>query len=494
MSWILDEEVLAVLAAILVVSITFVVAYTISYGRVVEPFSELGILGSKGRIGDYPREVLAGQPFLLNVYVGNHEGRATFYKILVKHVYDPRISPPIPVDPILEVRTILQHNSSRIIPVWITLYEPAARSRLIFEMWVYNESINAFSYNGRWGQLWINVSSILFIEPPRRIEGGILSRYIEDRLVEGYRSIRRAEESGGDISDMVRLINEAISLAETGREDEADRIIDMILSMEPEISRIGLERRWINTVYTAIAFASAASIIGLSIYLKDRVWLWWVKLHRDWRLAYIGGDSKLEGLDRVIVDRVRKSNGCIVGDIVSSLNMRYKPTMIAKAIHKLSLDGYIRLLDPNPPRNLLRFALSRYNLGSIIASTLILVCILCVYISNLSQAIAILRIMLGSIFVLFIPGYSLIEALYPRREDLSPLERLALSIGLSLAIVPLVGLVLNYTPWGIRLDPTIIALSIISITLLSVSSYRKFRILELRYTGSNDNLGKSRKA
>lgn len=494
MSWVLDEEVLAVLAAIIVVSTVFAVAYTISYGRVVEPFSELGILGSKGKIGDYPREVLAGQPFLLNVYVGNHEGKATFYKILVKHVYDPKASPPIPVDPILEVRTILQHNTSRIIPVWITLYEPIIRSRLIFEMWVFNESIDGFSYNGRWNQLWINVSSIPSLEPPTRIEGRILSRYIEDRLVEGYRSIRRAEESGGDISEMVRLVNEAISLAEAGREDEADRIIDTILSMEPEISRIGLERRWMNTVYTAIACISAASIVGLSIYLKDRVWLWWAKLHMGWKLLYIERDSKLEGLDKVILDRVKKSNGCVVEDIISSLNMRYKPSMIAKAIHKLSLDGYIKLLDPNPPRSLLGFALSRYNLGSMIASALIILCIVCVYTSNLSQAIAILRIMLGSVFVLFIPGYSLIEALYPKREDLSPLERLALSIGLSLAIVPLVGLVLNYTPWGIRLDPIIVALSILSITLLSISSYRKFRILELRYTGSNDNSRTSRKA
>jgi uncharacterized membrane protein len=38
----------------------------------------------------------------------------------------------------------------------------------------------------------------------------------------------------------------------------------------------------------------------------------------------------------------------------------------------------------------------------------------------------------------------LIEALYPRKEDLESLERLTLSIGLSLAVVPLIGLFLNY--------------------------------------------------
>jgi len=65
-SWILDEEVLAVIAALVLVSSVF---------ALVEPFSELGLLGPDGKIGDYPREVEAGAPFSLNVYVGNHEGK-----------------------------------------------------------------------------------------------------------------------------------------------------------------------------------------------------------------------------------------------------------------------------------------------------------------------------------------------------------------------------------------------------------------------------------
>ena len=33
------------------------------------------------------------------------------------------------------------------------------------------------------------------------------------------------------------------------------------------------------------------------------------------------------------------------------------------------------------------------------------------------------------------------------------LERIALSFAMSIAVVPLLGLILNYTPWGIRLEP-----------------------------------------
>ena len=49
-----------------------------------------------------------------------------------------------------------------------------------------------------------------------------------------------------------------------------------------------------------------------------------------------------------------------------------------------------------------------------------------------------IRIILGLLLVLFLPGYSLIAALFPRRGDLDGIERIALSFGLSIAIVPLI--------------------------------------------------------
>jgi len=67
--------------------------------------------------------------------------------------------------------------------------------------------------------------------------------------------------------------------------------------------------------------------------------------------------------------------------------------------------------------------------------------------------------------VLFLPGYALIATLYPRKDDLDAIERVALSFGLSIAISPLLGLALNYTPFGIRLTPILIVLSVFTIAL-----------------------------
>lgn len=84
-----------------------------------------------------------------------------------------------------------------------------------------------------------------------------------------------------------------------------------------------------------------------------------------------------------------------------------------------------------------------------------------------------LRAVLGLPLILFIPGYVLIAALFPREDDLDWLERVALSIGLSIAVVPLIGLVLNYTPWGIRLDPVLASISLFVIAMAAVAAARR---------------------
>ncbi len=84
-----------------------------------------------------------------------------------------------------------------------------------------------------------------------------------------------------------------------------------------------------------------------------------------------------------------------------------------------------------------------------------------------------LRVPVGLVMVLFLPGYALIAALFPHKDDLDGIERVALSFGLSIAVVPLIGLGLNYTPWGIRLVPVVVSLSIFTIALLAAAQARR---------------------
>lgn len=93
------------------------------------------------------------------------------------------------------------------------------------------------------------------------------------------------------------------------------------------------------------------------------------------------------------------------------------------------------------------------------------------------------RYVLGAIFVLWLPGYALIKALFPenktiveKQNSLDTVERSALSIGLSLALVPIVGLLLNYSPWGIRLAPITLSLLALTLILATVALVREHNL------------------
>lgn len=86
------------------------------------------------------------------------------------------------------------------------------------------------------------------------------------------------------------------------------------------------------------------------------------------------------------------------------------------------------------------------------------------------------RQILGLIFVLFLPGYAATAALFPENDQIDGIERVALSFGLSIAIVPLIGLALNFTSWGIRLDPILASVSAFIIGVSLVGWYRRMRL------------------
>lgn len=96
--------------------------------------------------------------------------------------------------------------------------------------------------------------------------------------------------------------------------------------------------------------------------------------------------------------------------------------------------------------------------------------------------LVIIRYVFGTALVLWLPGYTFLKALYPEHpsirtgdKDLDTIERIALSIGLSLALVPIVGLLLNYTPWGIALTSIVLSLSALTIVFASAAIIRQWQ-------------------
>lgn len=88
-----------------------------------------------------------------------------------------------------------------------------------------------------------------------------------------------------------------------------------------------------------------------------------------------------------------------------------------------------------------------------------------------------LRVVLGLAITLVAPGYALTAALLPGRYDIDGVERLALSVGLSVACIPLLGLLFTTTPWGIRLLPMALGLATFTLLASFVALYRRRQLV-----------------
>jgi len=89
------------------------------------------------------------------------------------------------------------------------------------------------------------------------------------------------------------------------------------------------------------------------------------------------------------------------------------------------------------------------------------------------------------VLILFVPGYVLVAALFPGENELDWIERVALAFGLSIAVVPLLGFALNFTPLGIGLAPIVLTIALFTVMIGLVAHWRRMRLpLEERLSAS----------
>ena len=174
-------------------------------------------------------------------------------------------------------------------------------------------------------------------------------------------------------------------------------------------------------------------------------------------------------LDRILIKLVEEKKPTSVRQLVNltkSETSVIPEEMILQHILRLESQGKITLKEPliqTPPKlstYLKTTEATWYWITIILATTTALTVFT---IQENSYPLIYIRNILGAIFVLFLPGYSLIKLLFPKKE-IDNIERTVLSIGMSLALVPITGLILNYTPWGIKTTP--ITLSLLTLTIL----------------------------
>jgi hypothetical protein len=178
-------------------------------------------------------------------------------------------------------------------------------------------------------------------------------------------------------------------------------------------------------------------------------------------------------INRYILKVVKEKRPDDVRQLVEAVRKEFSISEdeVLENILRLQNEGKITLTEsPKPiPQTFTRYLLSKQAywywttmLIAAITTTLVFA------ISEDNYPIVYARYLFGAIFVLWVPGYSLIKALFPTKE-IDSIERVALSIGISVALVPIAGLLLSYTPFGIRTTPITISLLALAITFATIA-------------------------
>lgn len=121
------------------------------------------------------------------------------------------------------------------------------------------------------------------------------------------------------------------------------------------------------------------------------------------------------------------------------------------------------------------------DLAAIVAT----VALTCVTVSVPSISNSPIRVLVGAPFLLLVPGYAFVAALFPSWEangvnissaadtTFDLIGRYALALGASITIVPFIGLLLSFSPWGIQLAPIVFSVSVFTLFTTGVAAYRR---------------------
>jgi hypothetical protein len=182
-----------------------------------------------------------------------------------------------------------------------------------------------------------------------------------------------------------------------------------------------------------------------------------------WRRETDDGEEAV--LDKIILETIEKEqpkNVEVLADVVCTKSTAFSKSSVIKTIQKLEEKGKIDLIDEDVPKKGQRLWIT--------ISLTVITNILVFLISEQSVLLP-LRWVAGYLFCFFVPGYSAINLLFPKKE-LNAVEKLILSIAMSLAILPLVGLLVNFVTGSLALPFIMISLSAL-ILALTVADYLK---------------------
>lgn len=187
--------------------------------------------------------------------------------------------------------------------------------------------------------------------------------------------------------------------------------------------------------------------------------------------------SEYNAVERQIIDIVKSGHAPkgseLVEIIVNELKINEEDAI--NLLFELEDKEKIIFVDINNniPDNLQEYVLSSYAYWYWAVITVSLLSVFSVFflptdISNLNYV----RYVFGSVYVLFLPGYCIYKIIY-LGEEVSTTKLILFSIGISVSLISILGLIMNYSPWGLHQAPLVIIEFLLILTLSSIGIIRE---------------------
>lgn len=196
-------------------------------------------------------------------------------------------------------------------------------------------------------------------------------------------------------------------------------------------------------------------------------------------------NSKENGLTQTVIQVSKERKPQTVEELVGLVKekLQVSEKEVLESILTLQSQGKIRLLNQLPQAlpNLTIFLKTEQALWYWATITLAIIATAVVFaIPEEYYPWIHLRYVLSTIFILWLPGYTFMKALFPKQvpiktptKHLDLIERIVLSLGMSLAIVLVLGLLLNYILGGILLAPLTLSLCALTASLATIAVVRE---------------------
>jgi hypothetical protein len=121
--------------------------------------------------------------------------------------------------------------------------------------------------------------------------GALTEDEVRDDLSKGYEAVARAEGAGGDVSELVLMLDKAARIIPGASEAQLSEARDLIARVESQAPLVEAQggERLTSRLYVTVFALIVIALLGVITWVRGSRWILdvWLRAHRGWRVERI---------------------------------------------------------------------------------------------------------------------------------------------------------------------------------------------------------------